>query len=51
MFKKLSKKKKLLLAAIGILIIAGIAVFLFINTKKKQMKDSMMPSFTVEILP
>ena len=46
--KKMSKKNKLLLAAAGIVIIAGVAVLIFVNSKKNQIKDYQNLSFTVE---
>lgn len=36
--KKISKKKKILLTAAGVVVIAGVAVFISVNGKKNQKK-------------
>ena len=46
--KKMSKKKKFLLTAAGVVVIAGVAVFISVNGKKNQKKDALNLSFTVE---
>ena len=46
--KKISKKKKILLTAAVVVMIAGVAVFISVNGKKNQKKDALNLSFTVE---
>lgn len=46
--KNMSKKKRILLAVIGIVIIAGVAVMISFNSKKNMRKENMDAAFTVE---